>query len=218
MTTQSAYVLKSVIQEKYGFLFEPELIEEITQFSVYKEIEAGEVIIDYHDFIKSMPLILEGAIKVMRQNKSGDEILLYFVESGDTCAMTLNCCVGRIKSTIKAVAETHTQMILVPVEKMEEWMSRFSTWRSFVLSSYHARLMEAIETIESIAFLNMDERLMKYLQDKTKINHSSQLSITHEEIAADLNTSRVVISRLLKQLENTHRVALSRNMIEVIDL
>jgi CRP/FNR family transcriptional regulator, anaerobic regulatory protein len=218
MTTQSAYVLKSVIQEKYGFLFEPELIEEITQFSVYKEIEAGEVIIDYQDFIKSMPLILEGAIKVMRQNKSGDEILLYFVESGDTCAMTLNCCVGRIKSTIKAVAETHAQMILVPVEKMEEWMSRFSTWRSFVLSSYHARLMEAIETIESIAFLNMDERLMKYLQDKTKINHSSQLSITHEEIAADLNTSRVVISRLLKQLENTHRVALSRNMIEVIDL
>jgi CRP/FNR family transcriptional regulator len=218
MSTQNAYVLKSVIQEKYGFLFEPELIDEIVNFSIYKEIEIGEVIIDYGDYIKSMPLLLDGAIKVLRQNKSGDEILLYFVESGDTCAMTMNCCVGRIKSTIKAVAETHAQLILVPIEKMEEWLSKFATWRTFVLSSYHARLMEAIDTIESIAFLNMDERLMKYLQDKTKINHSSQLSITHEEIANDLNTSRVVISRLLKQLENANRVALHRNMIEVIDL
>lgn len=165
-----------------------------------------------------MPLLLEGAIKIMREDKDGDELLLYFLERGDTCAMTLSCCLGQTKSEIRAVAERDTTLIMVPIEKMEEWTSKYKSWRNFVFESYHARLTEMLDTIDTIAFLNMDQRLMKYLQDKAKINQHEIVNNTHQEIAYDLHTSRVVISRLLKKLELEGKIKLQRNSIEVLNL
>lgn len=206
------------ITEAYHFIFEEELIKEIAEVGVQKKVKAGEKIIEIGDYVKMMPLLLEGAIKIMREDKDGDELLLYFLERGDTCAMTLSCCLGQTKSEIRAIAERDTTLIMIPIEKMEEWTSKYKSWRNFVFESYHARLTEMLDTIDTIAFLNMDQRLMKYLQDKAKINQHEIVNNTHQEIAYDLHTSRVVISRLLKKLELEGKIKLQRNNIEVLNL
>lgn len=206
------------LKEAYHFIFEEELINEIAEAGTQKFVKAGEKIIEIGDYVKMMPLLLEGAIKIMREDRDGDELLLYFLERGDTCAMTLSCCLGQTKSEIRAVAEKDTVLIMIPIEKMEEWTSKYKSWRNFVFESYHARLTEMLDTIDTIAFLNMDQRLMKYLQDKAKINQHEIVNNTHQEIAYDLHTSRVVISRLLKKLELEGKIKLQRNSIEVLDL
>ncbi|WP_298541408.1 Crp/Fnr family transcriptional regulator [uncultured Aquimarina sp.] len=206
------------LKNSYGHLFENELLEEINNVAMFKEVSEGIELIKPGSYIKSMPLIISGAIKILREDHDGDELLLYFLERGDTCAMTLSCCIGHHKSEIKAIAETDAKLIMIPVGKMEEWTAKYKSWRNFVFESYHKRLMEAIETIDSIAFLKMDERLLKYLKDKTKVNNENVVNNTHQEIAYDLHTSRVVISRLLKKLEVEGKIKLNRNSIEIINL
>ncbi|WP_313791341.1 Crp/Fnr family transcriptional regulator [Lacinutrix neustonica] len=183
-----------------------------------KKFREDFMLIDIGQTIKFMPLLLSGAIKILREDEQGDELILYFIEQGDTCAMTITCCVGNTKSEIRAVAETETKLIMIPVEKMSEWMSKYKSWQNFILQSYHERLMEMLETIDNIAFLKMDERLLKYLRDKAKVNHNERIQTTHKEIANDLHTSRVVISRLLKALEKDSKIELQRNCIKIIDL
>lgn len=206
------------LKEAYGFIFEEDLIVEIAEVGSLQQVAAGEKIIEIGDYVKMMPLLIEGAIKIMREDKDGDELLLYFLERGDTCAMTLSCCLGQTKSEIRAIAERDTKLIMIPIEKMEEWTSKYKSWRDFVFESYHARLNEMLETIDTIAFMNMDQRLMKYLQDKAKINQNEVIAATHQQIAYDLHTSRVVISRLLKKLEIDGRIKLQRNSIEIMEL
>ncbi len=206
------------LTEAYSFIFEQALIEEMAEVGHLKTVEEGEKIIEIGDYVTFMPLLISGAIKILREDKDGDELLLYFLERGDTCAMTLSCCLGETKSEIRAVAEKPTQIIMIPIEKMEEWISKYKSWRHFVFESYHTRLTEMLDTIDTIAFLNMDERLMRYLQDKAKINQNELLQVTHQEIAYDLHTSRVVISRLLKKLKLEGKIELQRNSIKVLSL
>jgi len=206
------------LTEAYSFIFEKELIEEMAEVGHLKSIKEGEKIIEIGDFVTHMPLLISGAIKILREDKDGDELLLYFLERGDTCAMTLSCCLGETKSEIRAVAEKSTEIIMIPIEKMEEWIAKYKTWRHFVFESYHSRLTEMLDTIDTIAFLNMDERLMRYLQDKAKINQNELLQVTHQDIAYDLHTSRVVISRLLKKLKLEGKIELQRNSIKVLSL
>lgn len=206
------------LKEAYHFVFEEALMQEIVEYGSLKHVKAGEKIIEIGDYVRMMPLLLKGAIKILREDKNGDELLLYFLERGDTCAMTLTCCLGQTKSEIRAIAERDTSMIMIPIEKMEEWTSKYKSWRNFVFESYHSRLSEMLDTIDTIAFMNMDERLMRYLQDKSKINQNDLLQITHQQIAYDLHTSRVVISRLLKKLELDKKIILNRNSIKILDL
>lgn len=206
------------IKNNYAGLFEDELLEEINRIGTFKEVPEGFEIIKPGSYIKFMPLIINGAIKVLRGDLDGDELLLYFLERGDTCAMTLSCCMGDHKSEIRAIAEIDTKLVMIPVKKMEEWTTKYRSWRNFVFDSYHKRLIEVIETIDSIAFLKMDDRLLKYLRDKIKINQSKIINSTHQQIAYDLHTSRVVISRLLKKLEKDGIVRLNRNNLEVIQI
>ena len=208
----------SELKEAYHFIFEEELIEEINNCGIQRSFSEGEKIMDIGDYVTAMPLLLEGAIKILREDKDGDELLLYFLERGDTCALTLSCCLGRTKSKIRAVAERETKLIMIPIEKMEEWTSRYKSWRNFVFESYNSRLNEMLETIDTIAFMNMDQRLMRYLRDKAKINQSDTLSVTHQQIAYDLHTSRVVVSRILKKLEIEGKIKLHRNAILVQEL
>lgn len=206
------------LTERYGTLFEDALLEEIDQVGLYKEIPEGSTLMEIGEYIKSMPLLVSGVIKILREDGHGDELLLYFLENGDTCAMTLTCCLGHTKSEIRAIAETDAALIMVPVQKMEEWLSKYKSWRNFVLQSYHNRLNELLETVDSIAFLKMDERLLKYLNKKAKVNKDHNIYSTHQEIAYELHTSRVVISRLLKKLENMDKITLNRNHITILDL
>lgn len=206
------------LQEKYAHLFEDELLEEMNQVATFKEIKAGDKLIDFGAYVRSMPLIVSGAIKVLREDENGDELLLYFVEAGETCAMTMTCCLGNTKSEVRAIAELDSKLIMLPVQKMEEWMGKYKSWRNFVLNSYQARMTELLNTIDKIAFLKMDERLLNYLEEKVKVSKDKFINSTHQEIAYELNTSRVVISRLLKRLENDGLIELQRNRIKVLAL
>lgn len=205
-----------LLREQFGHIFEEELLQEIKNIVVFKEIKEGEMLMDIGNYVTALPLLISGAIKVMREDEDGDELLLYFLERGHTCAMTLSCCLGHKKSEIRAVAETDTQLVMIPVQKMEEWTSKYKNWRNFVFNSYQNRLDEMLETIDNIAFMNMDERLWKYLKEKVRINKNKIISRTHQEIAYDLHTSRVVVSRLLKSLEKQGKISLQRNAVEVL--
>ena len=156
----------NALQQNYGSLFEKSLIEEINQVGTLREVPEGFMLIDFGQYIKSMPLLVSGAIKILREDSDGNELLLYFLEQGETCAMTLSCCLGQTKSEIRAIAEIDTKLIMIPIQKMEEWTGKYRSWRNFVFESYHNRLMEMLSSIDSIAFLRMDERLLKYLKDK----------------------------------------------------
>lgn len=206
------------LQEKYAHLFEDELLEEMNQVATFKEIKAGDKLIDFGAYVRSMPLIVSGAIKVLREDENGDELLLYFIEAGETCAMTMTCCLGNTKSEVRAIAELDSKLIMLPVQKMEEWMGKYKSWRNFVLNSYQERMTELLNTIDKIAFLKMDERLLNYLEEKVKVSKDKFINSTHQEIAYELNTSRVVISRLLKRLENDGLIELQRNRIKVLAL
>ena len=158
--------MKDLLQTNYGYLFEDDLLEEINKVGELKHIKAGEKLIEIGDYIRSMPLLVNGAIKILREDDNGDELILYFLERGDTCAMTLSCCMGQSKSEIRAIAETDAEIIMIPVQKMDEWMRKYRSWQSFILQSYHNRMSELLEAVDTIAFLKMDERLLKYLRDK----------------------------------------------------
>lgn len=206
------------LKSNYGHLFEEKLLQEISEIGTYKKVNEGDKLIEVGQYIKAMPLLISGAIKILRDDDDGDELLLYFLEKGNTCAMTLSCCIGQSKSEIRAIAELDTELIMIPVNKMEEWTVQYKSWRDFVFQSYHNRLMELLTTIDNIAFLKMDERLIKYLKDKSTITKSNTIKSTHQDIAFELHTSRVVISRLLKTLENQNKISLNRNSITLITL
>lgn len=205
-----------LIKENYSAIFEEKLLEEIAQVAKIHDFKEGDVLIDFGDYIKNMPLLLKGAIKILREDFDEGELLLYFIEKGDTCAMTMACCLGDTKSEIKAVAETDVELIMIPVYKMEEWLGKYKSWRNFVFNSYNNRLKEMLTAIDNLAFMKMDERLLNYLFEKAKINKTNHIQNTHQEIAYDLHTSRVVISRLLKALENENRIKLHRASIEIL--
>ena len=206
------------LKENFTHIFEDALIAEINEVGILKEVKEGEKLIEIGDYVRSMPLLISGAVKILREDDNGDELLLYFLERGDTCAMTLTCCLGQKKSEIRAIAELDTILIMITIQKMEEWTGKYKSWRNFVFQSYHERLTEMLETIDSIAFFNMDERLVKYLQNKQKVTNESLINSTHQEIAYELHTSRVVVSRLLKKLESLGKIELYRNSIKIVSL
>ena len=209
--------MRQALEDSYGYLFEDDLIDEIMKVGHAQTIKQGEIIIDYGQPVRFMPLLLEGAIKIMRQDSEGEELLLYFLESGDTCTMTMTCCVGNTKSEIRAVAEKDSTLMMIPVENMVVWIQKYKGWMSFVFYSYSNRFTEMLEAIDSLAFSNMHDRIYRYLKDKVLVTKTTELEVTHQEIANDLHSSRVVISRLLKSLENEGKIKISRNKLEILE-
>ena len=160
--------------------------------------------------------MIDGAIKILRKDFDEDEMLLYFIEKGNTCAMTMACCIGDAKSEIRAVAETDGKIIMIPVNKMEEWLGRYKSWISYVFNNYNNRLREMLSAKDSLACMNMEEQLLNYLFEKCKINNCREIYSTHKEIAYDLHSSREVFSRLLKALKLKGRIKLNRASVEVL--
>ncbi len=208
--------MRELLHQTYGSIFEEALLNEIEQVATVKEFNEGDVIIDFGDKILKMPLLLSGAIKILREDFDEGELLLYFIEKGDTCSMSMTCCIGETKSEIKAVAETNGKVVMIPVMYMELWLGKYKSWRNYVFNSYNNRLKEMLNAIDSLAFMNMDERILNYLFEKSKINESQEINTTHQDIAYDLNSSRVVISRLLKALEKEGKIKLHRAHIEIL--
>ena len=208
--------MEELIKQAYGNIFEEALIKEIAEVSTLVEFEEGDRLIEIGEYIRRMPLLLTGAIKILREDRDEGDLLLYFLERGDTCAMTLACCMGDTKSEIRAIAENKGSLAMIPVNKMEEWLGKYKSWRNFVFTSYNKRLSEMLNAVDNLAFMKMDERLLNYLKEKAKVNNSNIINNTHQEIAYELNTSRVVVSRLLKAFENEGKIKLNRNNIVLL--
>jgi len=213
---------KNLIEEKlkksFSSIFETELINEIIEIGEFKTLKKGETLIDVDDEMTHIPLLVEGVVKIMREDEKGDDIALYYLEKGNTCAISFVNCINRNKSMFKGVVTRDAEGIFVPVNMISEWLQKYETWRHFIIDSYHFRLIEMVESIDRLAFLNLQERLYKHLLDKVKIANDNTLVITHQEIADDINTSRVVVSRLLKRIENEGQITIRRNKIIVENL
>jgi CRP/FNR family transcriptional regulator, anaerobic regulatory protein len=202
---------------QYHF-FEKELQEEILKTGIFKSFQPNDVLIREGQFITSFPLVLKGLIRVTRNNDDGNELLLYYLKQNEVCAMSLTCCMTNLTSNVKAVAEERTEVIMLPVEMLDSWMCKYPGWKQFVMQTFQNRFRELIETIDSIAFLNLDERLVRYLIDRNRTSGVTTLNETHQDLALRLNTSREVISRLLKKLEKDGKIKLSRNFIDFSNL
>lgn len=205
----------SFVKETFVGIFEKGLLDELEQIGNYMELDEGHVIMRPGGYIRTVPIVLSGSIKILRPDDEGREALLYYLGGMDSCAMSLSCCLDRKQSEILAVTEEKTTLITIPVEKVEEWMCKYSTWKQFVFLTYQRRFEDLLNAIDEIAFHKLDERLLNLLQRKSKQSKSSVINITHEVLAGELATSREVVSRLLKQLEKIGKVKLSRNKIEL---
>ncbi len=208
--------MNELLQRSYGNIFESDLIAEITEIGTVMEFKEGDIIIDYNQYIKSIPLLLSGAVKVMREDYDSGELLLYYLEKGDTCAMSMTCCLGEKQSEIRAIGEIPGTIMMIPVHKMSEWIAKYKSWMAFVFDSYNSRFNELLNAVDTIAFMDMKDRLLNYLFERSKIENSTVVNRTHQDIASELNTSRVVISRLLKALELEGRIRLNRNSIDIL--
>ena len=206
-------MIKEKIEATYPTQFEDELLQEINVLGKLVSFKANDLLIDLNQLIDGMPILLKGAIKILREDFNDGELLLYFLEKGDTCAMTMACCLGDKQSKIRAIAETDGELVMIPITKMDEWLAKYSSWRRYVFDSYNNRMDEMLTAIDNLAFNDMNQRLKNYLLDVASINKGKVIHKTHQEIAYELNTSRVVISRLLKALEKEDFLVLNRNVI-----
>ncbi|MDE3247804.1 MAG: Crp/Fnr family transcriptional regulator [Bacteroidota bacterium] len=197
-------------------IFEPALLEEMQLYGEVKYFKEGEIIMDYGKYIRMMPLIITGTIKVYRMDETGKEILLYYLSSYESCSMAYSCCVEARKSEVKAIAEDDVELLAIPHHKLDEWLCKYPGWKNYIMRGFNERFLELLRSIETIAFKKLDERLIAYLREKQRLSGSSVIKVSHGTIADELATSRVVISRLLKQLENDGQILLYRNEIKLM--
>ncbi len=209
--------IRDLVEAHFPQLMEEELKEEISKVGQVRVVDQGEIVIDLDEIISYLPLIYEGTIKVHREDDEGREILLYYVEAGNTCASSLTCCMADKRSTIRAEAEEETHFIAIPIDYIDEWLVKYKSWKEFIMNTYSFRFEELLHTVDELAFKKLDERLLTYLEDKAKVSGNNILKVSHREIAYDLNSSREVISRLLKQLEKMGEIKLGRGKIELYD-
>jgi CRP/FNR family transcriptional regulator len=206
-------MVEEIVKKRFPF-FESGLRSAISEAGTFKEFEAQQELIREDQYIRSFPIVLTGLIKVCRTDEEGNELLLYYLRPGEVCTVSLICCMDRTRSRVKAIAEEETTAIVVPVELLDSWMSRYQTWKEYVMRSMQLRFDELLDALDSIAFLKMDERLEKFFTDRYRSSGSKIFEGSHQDVAMAMNSSREVISRLLKQMEKRGLIRLSRGRID----
>ena len=206
----------SELFDAYPALDQPDFRQELLSRGVLRKLESGKNLIGYGDTLTMNPLVISGSIKVSRVDEEGEEIFLYYLLPGQVCNMTLQCCLREGRSEVIATVEEDARIFAIPVEYMRDWMERYSTWRNFILESYELRFRELLQVIDSVAFMKLDERLLNYLKVRSEAAGSRSMRITHQEIAIDVNSTREVVSRLLKNMEKQGLLKLGRNFIELV--
>ena len=202
-------------QQVFPDIYERETVEAILEIGKLKKLRADDWMVDIGDLIVYMPLLLKGQLRILREDEEGHELLLYYIRPGETCAMSLTCCSGNAVSNVRAVAEEDSELLLLPIQIIDEWTTKYPSFKSFILKTYQHRFEELLNTIDSIAFHNLDDRLSQLLKQKSE-KEGSELKTTHQELANQLNSSREVISRLLKQMERKGKIQMGRNKITLL--
>ncbi|QEM11010.1 Crp/Fnr family transcriptional regulator [Mucilaginibacter rubeus] len=202
--------------KKFETTFEPALLTELEASSMLMNVKGGDTMLNPGQTIRAVPLLLSGTFKVSRVNDEGQEILLYYVKEGESCAMTFTCCMMSHFSVIRGTAEEDSELLCVPMDVMDGWMIKYPTWKRFVMQTILNRFTEILKSIDDIAFKKLDDRLVNYLKEKAKTTGSSLINLTHQQIGDDLGTSRVVVSRLLKKLETDNKLLLYYNQIKLL--
>jgi CRP/FNR family transcriptional regulator len=208
---------KDILRKALPNLADPKLLDLLLEKGQFSTFEPGKTLMEPGQFVKAVPLVLEGSIKIMRMDEDGKELFLYYLEAGETCALSLTCCSAARPSEIKAVVEEKVTVLFVPIQVHEQLTDEFKQWKDFVSSTYQHRFQEMLTVLDAIAFKRMDERLMNYIVTKMKQLKTNELHTTHQEVANELGTAREVISRLLKQLEKKKWIELGRNVIYIRD-
>ena len=204
------------IPERLAHNFEPALLKEMELKARMISAKEGAVILDIGQTVRSIPLLLQGVLKITRIDEQGKELLLYYLHANESCAMTFTCCMQQYPSEIKASAESDVEYLAVPISAMDEWLTKYPSWKSFVMRTIRSRFNELLNAIDQLAFQKLDERLEHYLKEKSRSTGSTLINLSHEQIANDMASSREVISRLLKRLENEGKVLLYRNQIKIM--
>ncbi|MCE2996936.1 MAG: Crp/Fnr family transcriptional regulator, partial [Cyclobacteriaceae bacterium] len=197
-------------------LFHGALKEEVAAFGELRKFTSGTVMLQEDSYIKVIPLVLSGSLKVVRTDANGHEILLYYITPGESCIMSFLGGIHDETSKIKAVVEEDAELLLIPVSKASEWVKKFPEWSDFIFKLYHKRFEELLSVVNAIAFQKLDERLLQLLTQKSKLTHSKEIVVTHSQLAEELGTAREVISRVAKQMENEGLIHLSRNKITLV--
>ncbi|MBL0913398.1 MAG: Crp/Fnr family transcriptional regulator [Bacteroidia bacterium] len=197
-------------------IFGAELSAELEKQAKRLRVKAGEPLLEAGQTVRVMPLVLSGLVEVSRVEEDGRELLLYYINPNEGCAMTFTCCMQAQASKIRAVAAEDSEILALPVRFMEEWMAQYPEWKRFVMRTIQLRFQELLRTIDQVAFHKLDERLVFYLREKSRVTGSALINLSHEEIASDLASSRVVISRLLKKLEDDGKLLLYRNQVKLL--
>ncbi len=198
-------------------IFEPKLLKEMETKTERKSVKSGALILGVGQTVRVMPIVLSGSISISRTDEEGREILMYYINPNESCAMTFTCCMEHFPSEVKAMAEDDTELLLVPVQLMDQWLVKYPSWKSFVMNTIRIRFNDLLRTIDQLVFQRLDERLVSYLKEKSRATGSTLINLSHEQIATELATSRVVISRLLKRLENDKKVLLYRNQLKILN-
>lgn len=194
----------------------PAVKEALMKYGSLRVFEPGEMIVNEHAYIRSIPIVLNGSIKVMQTDESGHELLLYFIEPGESCIMSFLGGIHQEKSRVKAIAEERTEILLLPIDKVQAFIREFPQWLDYIFRLYHKRYEELLQVVNAIAFTRIDERLLQLLKKKSELTRSKAIQVTHEQLANELGSARAVVSRLLKQLEQSGALVLSRNKITLL--
>ncbi len=194
---------------------DPHLLSEINKFGRVRSVEKDTILISPGQEVFFLPVVLQGILRIVRQNAEGKEVFLYHLYPGQTCAMAINCCQANKKSSIKAIAEEDTEILQIPVNLVDDWF-KYPEWKTFVNSTYAGRFAELIDVIDLIAFSNMDKQVLHYLQERARAAGTKAIYITHQQIADELHTHREAISRLLRTMEQKNILKLGRNTIELL--
>ncbi|NIF07825.1 Crp/Fnr family transcriptional regulator [Chryseobacterium sp. Tr-659] len=198
------------------FAFSPDLVEKLYQNGITKNYSEGDIILDENASIRSIPIVMKGMIRVIRTEEDGREILLYYIKAGESCIMSFLGGMHNEKSIVKAEVEEDAEILFLPVDKVSLFIKEHPEWLDYIFRLYHKRFEELLDIINAIAFKKVDERLLNLLQKKSEFTHSDTINTTHEQLANELGTARVVVSRLLKQLEEEGRLKLGRNKIVLL--
>ena len=198
------------------FKSSPDILEQLSKFGVSKTFPEGKVILDENAHIKAIPIVVSGTVRVIRRDEEGREILLYYIKAGESCIMSFLGGIHDHTSKVIAVAEEETEIIFLPIDKVTALIKDSPEWLDYIFRLYHKRFEELLEVVNAVAFKNMDERLLSFIRKKCELSRSKTLQVTHEQLANELGTARVVVSRLLKQMEQKGLVKLGRNKIVLV--